>query len=312
MRYEQFCKLVERTIGIYLPEEWGKCETHLYYADKMNNVKKVGITFQKFGEKTSPTIYLEEFYDQFMQGASFESICTEIVKMYDHCMENGLDTSFLEGFKLENIKDKITMRMMNYKDNRMFLREVPHKMVDDLAVYYVVTIQADEDSIASMLIRDEHLEALGISKDELHQIAMDNTRKLHPPELARINDKLYGITANLLESDVVNEGDQLYVLTNSIGQYGAVNVLYPDIAEKAKKVIGEDYYILPSSLHEVLLMAKSLGHDPKYLGEMVREINMNQVDKEDRLSDHVYEMDFDAKEIRTVKESLPRQKEMER
>lgn len=312
MRYEQFCKLIERMIGEFLPEELRKCETSLYYADKANNVKRVGITFQQYGENTSPTIYLEEFYKHFMNGDSFEDICIEIAETYKNCVEKGVDTSFLQGFKLENMKDKITMRMVNYKDNRMFLREVPHKLVDDLAIYYVITMHTDRESIATMLVRNEHLNALGISCDELHEIAYKNTREIYPPELKAMRDKLKELKEDISLPVKRNPSDDFFVLTNEIAQYGAVNILYPDIAEKAKELIGGDYYIIPSSVHECLLLPKDCGFSPKYIGDMIRDINMTQVDREEWLSDHAYDMDFDKKELRTVRESLPRQKEMER
>lgn len=312
MNYEQFCKLIERTIGEFLPEELEDCETSLHYADKANNVKKVGITFQLYGERFSPTIYLEDFYQKFKNGKSFEDVCVELVKVYEKCIDKGLDTSFLEGYKVEIVKDRIIMRMLNYKDNRMFLRDVPHKLVDDLAVYYVIVIHTDKENTATMLIRNEHLNELGISCDELHEIACKNTREVYRPELRSVREKL----KKLKKTDALpvkkNPSDELYVLSNEIGQYGAVNILYPDIAEKVREVIGGDYYIIPSSVHEILLITKECGLTPKCIGEMIREINMTQVDREEWLSDHAYEMDFDKKELRTVRESLPRQKEMER
>lgn len=312
MNYEQFCKLIERTIGEFLPEELGKCETSLHFADKANNVKKVGITFQQFGEKFSPTIYLEDVYQKFLNGKSFEEVCVEIVKTYENCMDKGLDTSFLEGYKIENIKDRIIMRMLNYKDNRMFLRGVPHKLVDDLAICYVIVIHTDRDNTATMLVRDEHLNELGISCDELHELAYKNTREVYPPELRSMREKLKEFKEEKLLPKRRDPSNEFYVLTNEIGQYGAVNILYPDIAEKAREIIGGDYYIIPSSVHECLLISKDCGPSPKCIGEMIRDINMTQVEREEWLSDHAYEMDFDKKELITVKESLPRQKEMER
>ena len=312
MNYEQFCKLIERTIGEFLPEELGECETSLYFADKTNYVKKVGITFHQLGKNASPTIYLEDFYQHFMNGDSFEDICMEIVETYEKCAEKGLDTSFLEDFKLENLKDKITMRMMNYKDNRMFLRDVPYKLVDDLAVYYVVTVHTDRDSIATMLIRDEHLDKLGISCDELHDIAYKNTREVYPPELRSMREVLRDFEKDGFLPENRGPSSEFYVLTNEMGQYGAVNILYPDITEKMREIIGGDYYIIPSSVHECLLISKECSPTPKHIGEMIREINMTQVDREEWLSDHAYEMDFEKNELRTVKESLPRRREMER
>jgi len=204
------------------------------------------------------------------------------------------------------------MRMVNYKNNREFLSEVPHTRVDDLAVYYVIVVGRDEAGCSTLAIQNDHLEMMNISKEELHQTAMKNTKNLFPPQLIRMEDKLSNQGYNLLTSKYVECESEMYVLTNKFGQYGAANILYPDIVEKAKEIIGGDYFIIPANIHELVLVPKDNDYGAKMLGMLVRDVNEGLVDKEDYLSDHIYEMDFDAKEIRTVNASLPKRKEMER
>lgn len=312
INYEEFCKYMMNDLQNYFVEQEKDCEVLLYHATKTNNVSRLGLTIKSAGSNISPTIYMEEFYEKLIDGSSIGDIRDELVNLYEYTVEKSPNIDFMDDFKLENIKDKIAMRMVNYKDNREMLSETPHKKVDDLAVYYVVVVGCNRDGTACMTIRNTHQEMLGITTDELHQIAMDNTSKIFPPVLMRIEDKFSNIKDNLFISEDVSTKSEMYVLTNEIVNFGAVNILSSDITEKVRKIIGGDYYIIPSSVHELLLVSKNEMVDARGLGILVREVNGHMVDREDRLSDHIYEMDFEKNELRTVKESLPRYREMER
>lgn len=312
MSYDEFCKYMKNDLQNYFMDQEKECEVHLYHATKTNNVSRIGLTIKTAGSNIAPTIYMEEFYEKLIEGSSIEDIRNELANLYVYTVEKSPNVTFLDDFKLENVQDRIAMRMVNYKDNREMLSETPHKKVDDLAVYYVVVVGCNKEGTACMTIKNTHQEMLGISTDELHQIAMENTTKIFPPVFMKIEDKLSQIENNLLVSEDVGRNSGMFVLTNEIANFGAVNIMYPEIAEKIKEIIGSDYYVLPSTVHEMILVPKGEQVDARELGIMLREINGYMVDKEDRLSDHIYEMDFEKNELRTVKESLPRYRGMER
>ena len=312
MSYDEFCKYMKNDLQNYFMDQEKECEVHLYHATKTNNVSRIGLTIKTAGSNIAPTIYMEEFYEKLIEGNSIEDIRDELADLYVYTVEKSPNVTFLDDFKLENVQDRIAMRMVNYKDNREMLSETPHKKVDDLAVYYVVVVGCNKEGTACMTIKNTHQEMLGISTDELHQIAMENTTKIFPPVFMKIEDKLSQIENNLLVSEDVGRNSGMFVLTNEIANFGAVNIMYPEIAEKIKEIIGSDYYVLPSTIHEMILVPKGEQVDARELGIMLREINGYMVDKEDRLSDHIYEMDFEKNELRTVKESLPRYRGMER
>ncbi len=312
MSYDEFCKYMQNDLQNYFMDQEKECEVHLYHATKTNNVSRIGLTIKTAGSNIAPTIYMEEFYEKLIEGNSIEDIRDELANLYVYTVEKSPNVTFLDDFKLENVQDRIAMRMVNYKDNREMLSETPHKKVDDLAVYYVVVVGCNKEGTACMTIKNTHQEMLGISTDELHQIAMENTTKIFPPVFMKIEDKLSQIENNLLVSEDVGRNSGMFVLTNEIANFGAVNIMYPEIAEKIKEIIGSDYYVLPSTIHEMILVPKGEQVDARELGIMLREINGFMVDKEDRLSDHIYEMDFEKNELQTVKESLPRYRGMER
>lgn len=312
MSYDEFCKYMKNDLQNYFMDQEKECEVHLYHATKTNNVSRIGLTIKTAGSNIAPTIYMEEFYEKLIEGSSIEDIRNELADLYAYTVEKSPNVTFLDDFKLENVQDRIAMRMVNYKDNREMLSETPHKKVDDLAVYYVVVVGCNKEGTACMTIKNTHQEMLGISTDELHQIAMKNTTKIFPPVFMKIEDKLSQIENNLLVSEDVGRNSGMFVLTNEIANFGAVNIMYPEITEKIKEIIGSDYYVLPSTVHEMILVPKGEQVDARGLGILVRDINGYMVEREDRLSDHIYEMDFEKNELRTVKESLPRYREMER
>lgn len=210
------------------------------------------------------------------------------------------------------MKNLITMKVINYKENRAMLMDTPHKRVDDLAVIYQIDLPVDKESTGTIRITDAEKERFGVSTEQLHELAMTNTRRLYPPVLSTMEAVMFKNAENLLENPMEAKSDMLYILTNTRGAQGATSILYPDVLEQAKQIIGSDFYVLPSSIHEMILVSKEHGMPPKELGEMVREVNANQVRRDEKLSDHVYEIDFSEKQLKTVKESLPREKSYER
>ena len=127
INYEEFCKYMMNDLQNYFVEQEKDCEVLLYHATKTNNVSRLGLTIKSAGSNISPTIYMEEFYEKLIDGSSIGDIRDELVNLYEYTVEKSPNIDFMDDFKLENIKDKIAMRMVNYKDNREMLSETPHK-----------------------------------------------------------------------------------------------------------------------------------------------------------------------------------------
>ena len=85
-----------------------------------------------------------------------------------------------------------------------------------------------------------------------------------------------------------SERDGMYILSNTLRSYGAACIAYPHILEMIGEILQRDYYVLPSSVHEVVIVPYSSGLDIRELDEMVREINVTQVAEEEVLSSHAY------------------------
>lgn len=315
LTFNEFCVAVQDCIRDALPEKYVNARIELYTVEKMNGVKKTGLIINSANEGMHPVIYLEEFYQEFQSGALMSEVCKTISEIYEKNMERSFDMERFDFREWNQVKDKVSMKLINYKENRNLLSGVPFKQVDDLAVVYRIDVPIKDDLLgqASMMIRNEHMELYGITKEELFEVAYTNTKVLYPPLLMCMDtpEVLFLGAENLLEGGSKKGQGFMYILTNKEKSYGATSLLYPEVMEQAKGIIGEDFYILPSSQHETILVPKSI-EDARNLGIMVREVNVNEVEREEVLSDHVYEFNFSEKQIQSVKESMIKQREVVR
>lgn len=80
----------------------------------------------------------------------------------------------------------------------------------------------------------------------------------------------------------------IYVLSNTYGITGAAVLLYPEELEKMSELLQSDLIILPSSVHEVLVVEDDGHIELSVYLNMVRSVNQEDVPEEDILSDNIY------------------------
>ena len=196
----------------------------------------------------------------------------------------------------EQWKESIVFRLVNTEKNREFLKTVPHTDILDLSVVFYALLEVSREGAAMMTICENHLRQWDIGRDVLWKAAEENVRRILPAELFTMRHALNEIVGsaeagsdegNLLDGGD-GERDRMYVLTNRMRSYGAACIAYPYIPGMIGETLGSDYYILPSSVHEVMIVPACGGLDGEELEEMVREINATQVAEEEVLSNHIY------------------------
>ncbi len=92
----------------------------------------------------------------------------------------------------------------------------------------------------------------------------------------------------------------MFVATNTRKLNGAGVMFYNGLLRSFAQKIGKSFYILPSSVHELIFVPDNGGLDAGYLGMMVREINGTEVLPNEVLSDHVYRYDIDTGRMELV------------
>lgn len=282
MNYEEFVCRVQAEVKARIGEG---ARVERRRITKNNGVELEGLAIRREGEKISPMIYLEEYFALCKRGMATSQITEDILQLYERSLENiPKDTRFYTDF--ERVKKGLACRLINYEKNREQLREVPHICCLDLALVFYYVMEEQEMGRGTILIYNSHLEMWGITKEKLCEAARKNTPELFPPEFA-------GMEEILGEAFREREGEEedrlpMYVLTNRERRFGAVNILYDGVLAEIAEKLQDDLYILPSSVHECIIVPRCVSSSQEELEEMVRSINCTQVLPEEVLSDHVY------------------------
>lgn len=311
MDKREFCNEMIRQIMEILPaEERDGLDLQLQTIVKVNDQELNGLIFKRDDNNAAPTIYLDDAYEDHERGASIRSIADNIVSVYMDCKDMQPAQKNIESLDLsyDNIRDKITMRLVEIKRNRQFLQDRPYMNVGNgLAV--ICDIQVEGPGGTGVIsINNDLVKQNGYDRRLLFENAMEDAWHNAPPTLYDMQQSLFGGAGENLLADgaSIDQTDKamMYVLSNREYQFGAVSMFYPDIQKRISDTLQEGYYALPSSLHEYLIIPESAGVDVKELTEMVRSANRNEgvVSPKDVLSDQVLHYDMNTRMLDAVAE----------
>ena len=281
MNFREFINVVKKEIENQLPVG---VAVRVCGMEKNNAVEKSGLMFSQGNETLSQTIYLEEYYQRFQKEEDLTAIVDSLLKLYENIRVPGL-TQIGELTEYSKMKDKIVYRLMNAKKNQKLLENVPHEIFLDLAVVYYLLLAVGEGKSAAVLIKEEQRKVWGVTAQELQEAARANTERNASVEFRNMNE----VMKELMGEDTEDiEEDPMYVLTNHMRMYGATTLLYDGILEMIEQQVKGAFYVLPSSIHEVIIMAETEEVNRVGLKDMVIEINRTQVAPEEVLSNNVY------------------------
>lgn len=188
-------------------------------------------------------------------------------------------------------KKRLFIRVLSLKNNREMINTVPHKIVEDLVITYHIALDANEDKLASVIITDEMFDIYGITVGQLHKDALENSPRIMQPEIftmgALLENDLLTVTPEEKEMFKNNEF-ALYVATNNYKQYGASVIFYPEVLDNVCELFGNDLWILPSSIHEMLILPDNGMYKPYFLKAIVMNVNEKEITQEEYLSDNIY------------------------
>ena len=274
---------------------------------KNNGLTLTGMIFKEQGSNASVTIYVEDFYEAYQSGVEMEEIIDVIYKEYmDNRITENIDLSDFREFAKAKIN--IVCKLVNYEANKDMLENIPHRRFMDLALsYYYIVQQTPYNGMAYIQITNNHMDFWGINEEELLEVALINVQRLLPAKLDPIENVITRLTEKHV--DLLDELSQkivdrlmqkakeygtleqefpMYVLTNKGKTMGAVAIIYPEVLKEFADKVKSDLYILPSSIHETILLPANTVLHPEELAPMVKDINSKVVNVVERLSDNVY------------------------
>lgn len=290
MEYREFLENVRKEVESRYDSNVSVTLNHVM---KNNGTELDGITIMEKDKNIAPTIYINSFYDRYREGVSLKAVVSEIIRIYNQNKNSiNINADYFENY--ENVRKTIVYKLVNYQKNKKLLEDVPYKRVLDLAVVFYCLIEQRKGVSATALIHNEHLRIWNVTEDEIYNDALKNTPVLLAGSIVPMSKILSEIagTAPVDNDEKVCEytgEDILYVLTNSSRVNGAACVLYDNLLKKFANDVHSDLYILPSSVHEVIIVPKKNAFDKSELADMVREVNEQGVSQDEILSDNVYE-----------------------
>ncbi len=302
MTMDVFSTVVKETVSNFLGNGY---DVKVQQILKNNSTQLTGLVIKYKGDSVAPTIYLEQFFEDFNTGNSdIVSVAERIISVYEHSAGKvDFDVAAITDFSF--CKEKICFKLVNAKRNKKLLEEAPNVLMLDLAVIFYIFLGNEGFGTASITIKNNMAELWDITSEELFDIAKKNTQRLFPATVRPMSSVLFGIMNG--SSDHDNEFydmnapmkglDTIYVCSNNSDFWGAGTVLYDDVLKGiADTSESDDIYIIPSSVHETLLIPNN-EMNVSFLRQMVSEVNSTAVAPEEVLSDNVYIFHADTETI---------------
>ena len=283
MTYQQFAEYLSNELTLFLE---GDVHAEIHSSLKNNGLTRLGVTICDPRINISPTIYLEDFYKQHQDGTNLLDIIQSLIAIYEDVR---FDCSWQleEFYDFNAIQHKIAYKIIHKKDNAQLLQDVPHVPFHDLAVVFYLLMELSPNGLGTVLITNDMADFWEITAAELYETAAKNTPLLLPVEFKPMRLAVYEMLGTSNSYDDY-EDNHMYVLTNSLHQFGAASILYNNVLEFIANELRDDYYILPSSIHEVIILPKRYSPSPEELNQMIIDINETQVAVDEVLSNHAY------------------------
>ena len=285
-----------------LEEAHPECSVMVHKVTKNNNLVLTGISIRSREVNLAPTIYMDGYYNDYKNGRPMVEILAEVERAYNtYKAEQDFDVSSITDFNL--VQDKICYKLVNRDKNKELLADTPYLPFQDLAVIFYVVVSEDRVGTGTVTVHDNLMEMWGNPDiKELYRIAKNNTQRRYKGRVSNMMEimgEIISHSADNVDSDVVDaffEMDSVYednmmpmfVATNNKKVNGAGVILYDGLLRTFAEKIGGDFYILPSSVHEVLFVPANGDIDARYLIQMVKEVNATEVSPDEVLSDNVY------------------------
>ncbi len=295
MNYDQFLEEVKIAIQQKLGSEY---DISIQKVTKNNGIVLDGLIIRKADKNFAPTIYLNSYFMHFTQGMSLQEILEDIITAYKENMD--IAPGDMKGLlDFNNLKNKIVYKLIQKEKNQELLKDVPSFEFLDLAMVFYLILDENKEGQMTALIHNSHMQMWGVTKEEIYQLAKENTPVLLPPEIKTMKVIMRDMLKELSDEmcldegledflDIDSERPSMYVLTNKRQINGAGCILYDNCLKEFAVSQGSDIIILPSSINEVILVPDKGNLDYGELQNIVEQINESEVSEEDVLSDRIY------------------------
>ncbi|GAA0283884.1 hypothetical protein GCM10008922_48020 [Faecalicatena contorta] len=292
LSYKEFQESLRESISLELNKQ-GTYHCELKHIQK-NNVVLSGLSIRQDGKASAPIIYLNDFYQSYLKGMPLKQIRRQLMEFYQSQEIPEFDHANFADYG--RMRDKLRVRLVNKENNQAYYKMGPYRLHPMGAEVIYVEVEKNGSGKMCMQVTNAMAELWKVPKEELFKTALENTQNNDKVKFQSMNEVISEMMIGNAEEDL---NSPMYVLSNKDNQYGATVSLYPNVLKQISKQIGSDYYILPSSVHELLILRKKdCDITEKELRSMVREINQSFVSSEEILGNEVFEYRADRDKVK--------------
>lgn len=298
--YTIFINEITDMVKAMMGEEY---TVRIYKVTKNNSLELDSLVILKKGENFSPNIYLLPYYEAYMKGTGIKVLAEGIHTIYMNSRVPVVNEKF--SYSFDDIKSFIIYRLVSYDKNRKLLEKIPHILFLDMAITFHCLVRDDDDGIGTIRITNEHMQMWEKTLKDIHLLAVNNTHNIFPHNIRSMDEVILGMLKeeykngkeddqsdimldNFLDNPDNPHEHKMYILSNQKGINGATCLLYENVLKEFANRIHSDFFILPSSIHEVILVPYDETISKEALAEMVKDVNLTQVARDEVLSDRVY------------------------
>lgn len=272
---------------------WG-VELQIRNVEKLQGQSYTGLSIHPNDSLVGVTVNLDEMYGQLVDGKPFGEIVDNLLQQAAEIIAHMPKFNVNQLTDYDQLRKALVVQVISTERNQEMLATIPHKEMEDLSVVYRLQLNSNENGTSSVLITNSMLANYGVTPEQLHQDALKAAVINNPAtfqSMADVMHDLMGPEMLQLMSPIDLNSVSMYVASVKGGMNGASVIAYPHFMDAVANEIGGDFFILPSSLHEVLIIPDDGSVNLQELENMVREVNANEVMPQDQLSDNVYHYD---------------------
>ena len=289
--YEKFQDLIKNGILVYLPNEY---QTALVEIIPMRyKQEEIGLKINKDAKKIFTVVPLESYYRKFQKGVPLQIIFNQIADEFLEAEQIAPQTieEYLQTFSF--IKDRIYLRLANKEISQESLGSCLHKEIEgtDMVAIFYANINTGSQKPVMIPLLNKLIDIWNLDLEFLYELALRNTAQQMPARIFRLDDICFGVENALNPEEMFQEENEIYVLTNASKYMGATTILYPGMLQFLSKGSNSNFYILPSSINEVLLLKDRGNMEAGELKYVVEDMNESFLDTKDILSDQIYYYD---------------------
>ena len=284
MNFDEFLEAAKDRIKELVIE----ADVKVQAVDKLQGESYVGIAVRPEHASAAVTFNLNAAYDRYQADESQKDAILNKIAADAKQVSSAIpafEVSFITDY--ETVKDHLTMQVVPVEPNKEMLEGIPHKTVEDIAVVYRVEIPGSSDGTATTLVTNQLLSEYGVTAEQLHRDALEAQVANHPPVLKNMSEIMAEMSGGMMDMPE----SPMWVATVEGGMNGASVTQIPGFLEESAEKLGGDFFVLPSSIHEVLFIRDDGSFEREQLESMVRGVNATEVSEADFLSDSVYHYD---------------------